>query len=92
MPRGHRYRSLSSLFQVYEPVPVILVSACRDFTLCKTAPPPHGKSSLGGYVGFPSLFEILTCRKNDEKIRTTFGGMENLHYLCPRKVKLSERI
>ena len=25
--------------------------------------------------------------KNDEKIRQTFGGMEILHYLCPRKVK-----
>ena len=41
-------------------------------------------------MGFPSLFEILTCRKNDEKIRQTFGRMENLHYLCPRKVKLSD--
>ena len=26
--------------------------------------------------------------KNDEKIRQTFGGTENLHYLCCRKVKI----
>lgn len=29
--------------------------------------------------------DSLTCRKNDEKIRQTFGGTENNAYLCPRK-------
>ena len=48
MPRCYRYRSLSSLFQVYEPVPVILASACRDFTLCKSV--DHLRLPCGGAV------------------------------------------
>ena len=28
--------------------------------------------------------------KNNEKIRQPLGGTQNLHYLCPRKVKLSD--
>ena len=26
-------------------------------------------------------------KKNNEKIRQTFGGTGNLHYLCPKNIK-----
>ena len=41
---------------------------------------------------YENLWSIKTIcglyEKNDEKFRQTFGGTENLHYLCPRKHKI----